>query len=319
MKLTLSVRSFQVPATPLTSAWPPSFPSVPTSRATRVTSEANELSWSTIVLMVFLSSRISPFTSTVIFFDRSPLATAVVTSAMLRTWAVRLPAMKFTLSVRSFHVPATPLTSAWPPSLPFGADLAGDAGHLRGERAELVDHRVDGVLELEDLALDVDRDLLRQVAVGDGRRHGGDVAHLGGEVAGHEVDAVGQVLPGARDALDSGLPAELAFGADLARDAGHLGGERAELVDHRVDGVLELEDLALDVDGDLLRQVAVGDGGGDLGDVAHLAGEVAGHRVDAVGQVLPGAGDALDVGLAAELALGADLAGDAGHFRRRTS
>ena len=31
-----------------------------------------ELSWSTIVLMVFLSSRISPFTSTVIFLDRSP-------------------------------------------------------------------------------------------------------------------------------------------------------------------------------------------------------------------------------------------------------
>ena len=93
IELTESVRSFQVPATPCTSAWPPSLPSVPTSRATRVTSAANELSWSTIVLMVFFSSRISPFTSTVIFFDRSPLATAVVTSAMLRTWAVRLPAM----------------------------------------------------------------------------------------------------------------------------------------------------------------------------------------------------------------------------------
>ncbi len=44
MKLTLSVRSFQVPATPGTWAWPPSLPSVPTSRATRVTSEANALS-----------------------------------------------------------------------------------------------------------------------------------------------------------------------------------------------------------------------------------------------------------------------------------
>ena len=126
---------------------------MPTSRATRVTSAANERSWSTIVLMVFFSSRISPFTSTVIFFERSPFATAVVTSAMLRTWPVRLPAMKFTLSVRSFQVPATPCTSAWPPSLPFGADLARDARHLGGERAELVDHRVDGVLQLEDLAL----------------------------------------------------------------------------------------------------------------------------------------------------------------------
>src|SRR6266542_2543083 len=118
MKLTLSVRSFQVPATPRTCAWPPSLPSVPTSRATRVTSEAKELSWSTSVLTVFLSSRISPLTSTVIFFERSPAATALVTSAMFRTWLVRLLAMKLTLSVRSFHVPATSRTSAWPPSLP---------------------------------------------------------------------------------------------------------------------------------------------------------------------------------------------------------
>ena len=71
-----------------------------------------------MVLMVFFSSRISPRTSTVIFLDRSPLATAVVTSAMLRTWAVRLIGHRFTLSVRSFQVPDTPRTSAWPPSLP---------------------------------------------------------------------------------------------------------------------------------------------------------------------------------------------------------
>ena len=116
MKFTLSVRSFQVPPTPGTCAWPPSFPSVPTSRATRVTSPANALSWSTIVLMVSFSSRISPFTSTVILRDKSPRATAVVTSAMLRTCAVRFPAIAFTESVRSFHVPATPGTTAWPPS-----------------------------------------------------------------------------------------------------------------------------------------------------------------------------------------------------------
>ena len=85
---------------------------MPTSRATRVTSAANDESWSTIVLIVAFSSRISPFTSTVIFFDRSPLATAVVTYAMLRTCVVSDDAMKFTLSVRSFQVPATPFTCA---------------------------------------------------------------------------------------------------------------------------------------------------------------------------------------------------------------
>ena len=68
--------------------------------------------------MVFFSSRISPFTSTVILRDRSPRATAVVTSAMLRTCAVRLPAIELTESVKSFQVPATPGTLAWPPRRP---------------------------------------------------------------------------------------------------------------------------------------------------------------------------------------------------------
>ncbi len=68
--------------------------------------------------MVLFSSSTSPFASAVIFFDRSPFATAVVTSAMLRTWPVRFAAIEFTLSVRSFHTPPTPLTCAWPPSLP---------------------------------------------------------------------------------------------------------------------------------------------------------------------------------------------------------
>ena len=118
MIFTLSVRSLHVPETPLTSAWPPNLPSVPTSLATRVTSAANVCRRSTMALTVFLSSRISPFASTEIFLDRSPLATAVVTSAMLRTWFVRLPAKRFTLSVRSFQVPETPLTSACAPSRP---------------------------------------------------------------------------------------------------------------------------------------------------------------------------------------------------------
>ena len=142
-------------------------------------------------------------------------------------------------------MPATPLHLGLAAELAFGADLARDARHFGGERAELVDHRVDGVLQLEDLAAHVDGDLLRQVAVGDRGGDVGDVAHLGGEVAGHEVDVVGQVLPGAGDAVHVGLAAELAFGADFARDARHFRGEGVELIDHRVDGVLELQDLAL--------------------------------------------------------------------------
>ena len=68
--------------------------------------------------MVFLSSRISPFASTVIFCERSPFAIAVEMAAIFRTWDVRLPASRFTLSVSSCHTPDTPRTSACAPSLP---------------------------------------------------------------------------------------------------------------------------------------------------------------------------------------------------------
>ena len=155
--------------------------------------------------------------------------------------------------------------------LAFGADLARHARHLAGEGVELVHHRVDGVLQLQDFALHVDGDLAREVAARHGGRHFGDVAHLGGEVGGQQVDVVGEVLPGAGDARHHRLAAEPAFGADLARDARHLAREGAQLVDHRVQRFLQQQDLAAHVDGDLARQVAVGDGGRDLGDVADLA------------------------------------------------
>src|SRR5215472_2830730 len=52
-----------MPATPFTLDWPSSLPSVPTSRATRVASEANELSRSTIVLTTSRTCRKSPQTN----------------------------------------------------------------------------------------------------------------------------------------------------------------------------------------------------------------------------------------------------------------
>ena len=99
---------------------------------------------------MFLSSRISPFASTVIFCDRSPFATAVVTFAMLRTWVVRFAARTLTLSVRSFHVPRDAVHLGLSAELSFGADLLGDARDLGGEGVELIDHDVDRVFELRE-------------------------------------------------------------------------------------------------------------------------------------------------------------------------
>src|SRR5207302_2196328 len=118
--------------------------------------------------------------------------------------------------------------------------------------------------------------------------HVRDVAHLAGQVPGHEVDAVGEVLPRAGHATDIGLAAELALGAHLTGHARHLGREAVELVHHAVDGVLQLQDFAPHVDGDLLGQIAVGHGRRHLRDIAHVATQDTSHRVDVIGEVLPG-------------------------------
>ena len=188
-----------------------------------------------------------------------------------------------------------------------------------GRAAQVVDHRVDVVLELGDLAARLDLNRAGQVALGDGGGHFGDGAHLVGEVGGEQVDVAGEVLPGAGRAGHVRLAAEPPFDADFARDVGHLLGERRQRVGHVVDRLGERGDLALGFDRQLLAQVAVGDGGHDLDDAAHLVGEVGGHDVDRVGEVLPGAGHAGHFGLAAELAFGADLARDARALPRRTT
>jgi len=91
IKFTLSV-NLSVPATlarRLSQAYLRSYFS-----ATRVTSkDANELSWSTIVVDgVFKFENLSTHVYS-IFFDKSPLATAVVTVAMFLTWAVKITAI----------------------------------------------------------------------------------------------------------------------------------------------------------------------------------------------------------------------------------
>src|SRR5262249_27093140 len=162
----------------------------------------------------------------------------------------------------------------------------------------------------------VDRDLAGQVAAGDGRRNFSDVSYLAGQIRSHQVHVVGKVFPRTADVRHLRLASELPFGADFARDPRDLGGEGVQLVHHGVDGVLELESVAFNVDGNLAGEVSSGHSGGHFGNIAHLAGKVRGHKVDVVGQVLPRAGDAGNARLAAQLPFGADFARDTGYFSR---
>ncbi len=197
--------------------------------------------------MVFFSSRISPLTSTVIFCERSPLATAVVTSAMLRTWSVRLRGQHVDVVGQVLPRAGDALDLGLAAELALGADLLRDARHLGGERAELIDHRVDRVLELAgsrpraSTVIFCDRSPLATAVVTFAMLRTCAV-----RFAGQAVDVVGQVLPraGRRRSPRPDRRACLRCRPPCAtRVTSAANG--VELVDHRVDGVLQLEDLAL--------------------------------------------------------------------------
>ena len=179
MELTLSVRSFQVPATPSTSRL-----AAELALRADLARHARDLGRERRELVDHRVDRVLQLQDLALDVDRDLLRRG---RPWRRPWSrrrccapatVRLPAMELTLSVRSFHVPATPRTSAWPPSLPSvptsrATRVTSDANERSWSTIVLIVSFSSRISPSH-----VDRDLLREVAVGDGRRHVGDVAHL---------------------------------------------------------------------------------------------------------------------------------------------
>ncbi len=201
-----------------------------------------------------------------------------------------------------------------PPQPPLGADLTRDARNLAGEGVQLIHHGVHGLLEFQDFTGHIDGDLVRQIAARDGGGHLRDVADLSREIAAHGVHRIGEILPGPRHSGYQRLAAQLTFRTHFSRHARDLRGEGTQLIHHRVDGFLQLQNLAAHVHGNLFRQIAVGNGDGHLRDIAHLRGQIRRHRVHAFREILPNAGHFAHLCLAAQLAVGADLARHARHL-----
>src|SRR5262249_26413322 len=144
----------------------------------------------------------------------------------------------------------------------------------------------------------------------------GNVADLGGEIGGHRVDIVGEVLPGATDARHDRLHTQFAFRSHFACNARDLRREGIELVHLRVNGVFQLQDFAFHVHRDLARQVAFRYCSCYFSEVADLRGQVRAHRIDRVGEVFPGATDAGHDCLDTQFAFRTHVARDARDLRR---
>ena len=141
---------------------------MPTSRATRVTSEMKPLSWSTMPLIVFLRTSISPWTSAETFLLRSPSATAPITRCISLLGRTRSSIRLLTDSMQSPQTWSVPLKETrWEslPSLPT----------TRLTRSSSVPERLVGADDLVQ-------------PVGDLALHAGPVdRHPGGEVAGLDL------------------------------------------------------------------------------------------------------------------------------------
>ena len=229
--------------------------------------------------------------------------------------------MALTESVRSFQVPATPGHDGLSAQLAVGADFAGHARDFGSERAQLIHHGVDGFFELQNFAADVDRDFARKIAAGDGGCDFGNVADLAGQVAGHGVDRVGEILPGTGHAGHLRLAAQLAVGADLAGHARDFSGEHAELLNHGVDDVGGAQELAFQrppvhVQPDGLSQVALRHAGDGAGNFRGRTEQVFDQRVDRDFHLAPGAFRLVKAGALARFSFLADHLADAIQFLR---
>ena len=186
---------------------------------------------------------------------------------------------------------------------------------ISGE-AQIVDHGVDVVFEFRDFTAGFHLNGAGQVTFGHRRRDFGNRAHLVGQVVGQQVYVAGEILPGTGGSGHVGLATQTSFHTDLACDGSNLIGESSKRAGHVVDGFGQGCDFPLGVHRQFLSQLAVGNGGHDFHDAAYLFGQVGSHYVYVVCEILPRAGDAGHLRLAAELAVGADLAGHAGYFSR---
>ena len=121
---------------------------------------------------------------------------------MFRTWPVRFDAIRFTLSVKILPRSRNAFDLRLTAEFSFGSHFAGHAGHFRRERAELRDHRVDGFTGSQKFALerpvvDLEIEILRQIALGDGADHAGDLGRRLGKIGDQRVDRIDARRPAA--------------------------------------------------------------------------------------------------------------------------
>ncbi len=88
-------------------------------------------------------------------------------------------------------------------------------------------------------------------------------SYLQRQVGSHGVDRVGEILPSTTDTQHGSTTTKLAFGSDFLGDARYLEREGSQRFHHVVDGQLEVQELAANLDVDGLAEITACDSCGD--------------------------------------------------------
>jgi len=187
--------------------------------------------------MDVFSSKISPFTSTVIFFDKSPFAHSRrhggdVTHLRQSSTGHEVHRVRQVLPRARRRLSHRP----WPPNVPpIGTDFARHARHFRGERAKLVHHCVNRVLQFQNFAFNVDRNLLRTSPRSPQPSSRQPMLRTCAvKLPAIEFTEVRQILPRAGHTAHIGLTAKLCLRCRLLAPRASLPTQRRKLVDHRI-------------------------------------------------------------------------------------
>jgi hypothetical protein len=131
------------------------------------------------------------------------------------------------------------------PLFAVGANFLGDARNFVGERTQLIDHRIDGgsdsqELALDRLAVDLKRHLLIEIALRDGVDNVGDLGGRLHQTADQRINRALNLPPSTDHTLDGGPLGQPSLPANRLLDAGYFARDSFVALDDRVEPSGEL-------------------------------------------------------------------------------
>ncbi|KAH3673385.1 hypothetical protein WICPIJ_009837 [Wickerhamomyces pijperi] len=137
----------------------------------------------------------------------------------------------------------------------------------------------------------------------------GEGSDLGSQIGSHQVDIGDNFLPQTINVTDLSLNTQLTFNTDILSNSGNFTDEQLQRVHHLVDCQFQIKNLTLSLDMNLLGEVTISNSLGDVGDRSNLVGQVGGHSVNIVGQILPCAINTIHHSLTAQNTIDTDVCG----------